>query len=380
MAYLLKPGELLTAKDLVVMRPSSIFLQMEDTVCYVLSIGYGRYGKMHPTILYLRELLTEEISTLIIRSSNYETTYRTPSRRPGAEKTQYNDYSKVLKDPMFKVLDLELNMCLYKGNYICQDLKTAKTYSFAYSTQQVKAELSKVSIGDIVSVCRYQNIDFFVASYTCKNPKIVNFEVPERIILKKGNGIKLTRAQTDKTYWASFLQNFNDKAEKKYPPDDFNYYVPALNMQVCEEAKIAYGYASTFEYNGRTEIIFTDMSDYKIYSIPSGTVGKNDFEALKEDTYFMKAYITKMGDCRAKLCKGYRTERLNKLEYLYKEDGVASYMDLDTYELYEIPFRYLPKKIKETDILCGYTAEHVDFKQIDPRGRVYVLNISDGEL
>ena len=380
MAYLVRPGDILTAKDIVLMRPSGFFLQMEDTVFYVLYCGYGMTGKMRPTILYIRELLTEEISTLVIRGSNYETTYRTPSRRPGAEKTQYKDYSKVLKDPAFKVLDLELNMCLYKGNYVCQDLKTAETYSFVYSTSQMKTELSNLNIGDIVSVCRYQNIDFFVASYKYNDPKIVNFKVPERIILKKGNGFKLTRAQTDKTYWASLLQDFNYKAESKYPPNNYTRHENASNMHICEEAKTAYGYASTFEYDGRTEIIFTDMADYKIYSIPSGTVGKNDFEALKEDTYFMKAYITKMGDCRAKLCKGYQTERLNKLEYLYKEDGVASYMDLDTYELYEIPFRYLPKKIKETDILCGYTAEHVDFKQIDPKGRVYVLNISDGEL
>ena len=159
------PGESYSAKDMVLMRPNGKFFQIGDVIFYVLYCGKGTTGKIHPTILYVRELLTEEICTFYINGSSYQTAYYTQSRRPGMEKSKYSDrYYKMLENPSFKMLNLDAKKCLYKGNYLCKDLKTAEEHSFKHSTSQVKAELSKIKIGDIVSVCRFQNISFFLAS------------------------------------------------------------------------------------------------------------------------------------------------------------------------------------------------------------------------
>ena len=365
------PGESYSAKDMALMQPNGKFFQMDDVIFYVLYCGRVYAGKRTSYVLYVRELLNEEISSLYVYGGSYKITYYTQSRRPGAEKSDYSDrYRKELENPSFKLLDIDAKKCLYKGNYICKDLKTAEVYSFEHSTRQVKAELANIKIGDIVSVCKFQNISFFLASHRYGNPILKQFRTPTQIILKKESGFKLTTAQTAQIFWARSLMDYNYDAEKEYPR---NVNASDLEMYVCEVAKVAYGYASSISYDGNREVVFTDISDYKIYSIPSYDLNNGDLEALNENTYIVKAYITRTGACKAHMIKGYPTEMLEELEYVYSEQDCACYMDLDTYELYEIPFRYLPKGTLETDILCGCSACHEDLKAVDSKGRIFFL-------
>ena len=48
-------------------------------------------------------------------------------------------------------------------------------------------------------------------------------------------------------------------------------------------------------------------------------------------------------------------------------------MDIDSYEFYEIPMRYLPKDAEENDILLCSIAYHEELKAINPSGKVFVL-------
>jgi translation elongation factor P/translation initiation factor 5A len=259
-------------------------------------------------------------------------------------------------------------MCLYKGNYICKDLKNGEEYSFAHSTQQIKKELSEIKSGDIVSVCRYQGFDFFIASYQCTYPAIKKFEKTQDIILKQGTSYKWATAQIGKSYRVSSLIGYNQRAER-YPLLDRSF-----SMDICEEAIAVYGYANAFLYEGERVVVFTNIANGKMYSVPMDTVKEADFKALCEDTYFFKAHLTTDGSCLAYLAKGYPTEKLETLEYLYEDDGKACCMDAYTYELYEIPLRDLPKGTKENEMLSGYTAQHDELKAVNTEGRIFVLH------
>lgn len=371
-------GNILSAGDIVKNYPHGKFIQMDDVVCYVLSCEFGGKGTRNWITITVRELLNEEISTILIGWNTtdavpvYTITYMTKTSRPGAKKEEgYSLYSLKVKNPTFKVLDIDLRTCLYKGDHVCIDLKNGEKYSFAHSTAKIKNELSRIQVGDIVSTCKYQNRECFIASYARSNPAIKIYEDSKRIILKKETGYKWTTAEPGKQYRVYSFEQYNMRAEYEYRRISWKF-----SVDVCEEAEIAYGYAQGLVYGGEKVVLFTNIADSKMYTVPTDSVSEENFKALCEDTYIVRAHIVKSKACQAYIGKVYMTEVLDHLEYVYddEEEGAVCYMSLGTYDLYDIPYRYLPKGIKTSDILYGSTAKDDELEAVDPKGRIFALN------
>ncbi len=366
-------GKRLSLGEVVKLMPEGKFLQMNDVIFYVLSCKRDGKSDRRWITMEIRELLNEEISIILIgwnhsdSTPNYAVTYMTKTRRPGATKLNYR-YSLKVKDPVFRMLDLDLRIGLYKGAYICKDLKNGDEYSFAYSTKQIKEELSKVSVGDIVSVCKFQGFDFFIASYRYgKYPHIKKYDTAERVILKRGMSFKWISTQIGRPYEVRKIW-YNQQAEKEYPMKS------CLPIEVCEEVKASYGFATGFVQDGSKVAVFTDILNYKSYSMPIYTVHEDDYKALCKHMYIIKAYISTSGSYQAYMDKAFDTLELGTLEYLFSDKNVAFCMDIETCDVFEIPMRYMPNGIKKGKRVFCITAKDEELKAVDSTGRIYVVN------
>ena len=293
----------------------------------------------------------------------------TSTRRPGAEKCSQHLYSLHIKNPTFRILDIDLRIGLYKGNYICKDLKNGEEYSFVYSPKKIKDELSKVKVGNLVSVCRFQGFDFFIASYQYSSERrIEKYYTVSQILLKRGASYKLTSAKLEKPYEICLLRGYYRSAESEYPTQG------SLDLDLCEEVKAAYGFVTVFGKEEEKEVIFTNIVNSKSYLVPRHSVHDDDFQALCKNTYIMKAYVSISGSGLARLEKAYKTGKYGILEYGFSHNKNAYCMDRETQDVFIIPQRYIPKGIKVGDWLTGVAAVDEELKAIDPTGKVHVLH------
>lgn len=268
------------------------------------------------------------------------------------------------------MVDFRQRLCIYTGNRICTDLENGKAYSLAHCPIPIQKELSVKKGGDVLSVCMVQNRIFFLASYTYGSPFIKAYQTSERVILKRGKRFKRITAETGSSYVVRSIRGYDRKNVDFY---EHSWRFRHLSADICEELNLVYGYAYGFEQGGKKEVYFTNLVDSKMYTVPIDTVDYGTFRSLCEDPCIVGAHITDAGFYQAYVMRVYESQNLGTLEFLYTDKTYACYMDSDTYETYEIPFRYLPKGIKENELLTGCYAKDYDLKAIDPKGEVYLL-------
>lgn len=365
--------DLISLEEIVNLRPEGIFLQMKSEIFYVLAFDSSYLGKRRMSQLIVRELISGEISEFkILRTGETPAViYITSSPRPGSEKSKYGDqYEQEITNPRFHVADLRQRLCIYMGENICMDLENGKAYSLSHCPDQVQKELSVKEVGDVLSVCVAQNRIFYLASYKYGTPFIKAYQKSERVILKRGKRFKRITAEIGSSYVVRSISDFNrDNVDRYGTARSYRH----LSADICEELNLAYGYAYGFELGGKKEVYFTNLADSKMYRVPVDTVDYWTLRFLCEGPCIVGAHITDAGSYQAYVMRVFECEYLGTLEFLYTDKGYACYMDSDTFETYDIPFRYLPKGIKENELLTGCYAKNYDLRKIDPKGEVYLL-------
>ena len=234
----------------------------------------------------------------------------------------------------------------------------------------MQKELSVREAGDVLSVCIAQNRVFYLASYTYGYPFIKAYQTSERVILKRGKRFKRITTEIGSSYVVRSISDYNRINIGLYRRADSYRH---LSADICEELNLVYGYAYGFEREGKKEVYFTNLADSKIYTVPVDTVDYVTMKSLCEAPCIVAAHITDTRSYHAYVMRVFASHDLGILEFLYTDKTYACYMDSDTYESYEIPFRYLPKGIKENELLTGCYAKDYALKAIDPKGEVYLL-------
>ena len=365
--------DLISLEEIVNLRPEGIFLQMKSEIFYILACDFSYHAKRYVRRLIVRELISGEISEFEIwrRGEAPVVRYIISSFRPGFEKSKYRDrYEQEITNPRFHVVDLRQRLCIYTGDCSCIDLENGKAYSLAHCPSTVQKELSGMSVGDVLSVCTVQNRIFLLASYKYGSPSIKAYQKSERVLLKRGKRFKRITAEIGSSYVVRSIIGYAMKNVGLYEqPSRFS----PLSADICEELNLAYGYAYGFEQGEKKEIYFTNLADSKMYTVPIESVDYGTFYGLCKGPRIVGAHITDAGSYQAYVIRVFERQDLGTLEFLYTDKGYACYMDSDTFETYDIPFRYLPKGIKENELLTGCYAKNYDLRSIDPKGKVYLL-------
>lgn len=355
--------------------PGTVCRLSDGTDVFVLKKLFGGYVKASTVFQFLtRELATGEASALqIIKKPKentfvYLSTFFTSYSRAGATAYPRPDnvyYQQDMgKDVLYASYEARLRYCVYLGDYLCKDLLSGETYRPEIK-QPVRKELELVKKGDIVSVFFYRGAAYFASSYQTETTvtlfapdesgnaahyDIFNRYAPADVktVYAEKDGVSVpTSCEAWKRYVLRRVKMpryehslpITEDYRHSSPFESFAWVTPAKGQTVQGILR------GNVDRQKRKSLTFVPFNETDEYAVNVKTVSEERFRQLCEEPVRISAEIFDVGHKLA-IPADLPFEK-HALSCAYQEGDRMFCIDMETYDMLDIPCADLPAVITE---------------------------------